>query len=86
MNLGNPREFTMVDLARTVIRLTGSASQLLFEPLPQDDPRQRQPDITEARQRLGWEPTVELESGLRRTIGYFQQLLQVSPSDTTRQE
>jgi UDP-glucuronate decarboxylase len=86
VNLGNPREFTMVDLARTVIRVTGSASQLLFEPLPQDDPRQRQPDITEARQRLGWEPTVELESGLRRTIGYFQQLLQVSPSDTTRQE
>ena len=84
VNLGNPREFTMVDLARTVIRLTGSASPLIFEPLPQDDPRQRQPDITEARKHLGWEPTVELESGLQRTIGYFQQLLQRAPGSAIR--
>ena len=83
VNLGNPHEFTMVDLARTVIRLTGSASQLVFEPLPLDDPRQRQPDIMEARQRLGWEPTVERESGLQHTIAYFQQLLRGAPSGGT---
>ncbi len=85
VNLGNPREFTMVDLAHTVIRLTGSDSRLVFAPLPQDDPRQRQPDITEARQRLGWEPAVELESGLKRTIGYFRKLLVGTRDSSTRQ-
>lgn len=73
INLGNPGEFTMLELAETVIRLTGSASELVFEPLPADDPKQRQPDITQAKEKLGWEPTVSLEEGLKPTIQYFRQ-------------
>ncbi|MBC7905331.1 MAG: NAD-dependent epimerase/dehydratase family protein, partial [Rhodospirillaceae bacterium] len=72
INLGNPGEFTMLQLAQTVIRLTQSASKLVFLPLPADDPRQRQPDITKARAVLDWQPTVELEAGLLRTIDYFR--------------
>src|ERR671925_2327368 len=68
VNLGNPREFTLNELAETVIRVTGSASEIVFEALPVDDPQVRQPDITRAKQLLGWEPEVELEDGLRRTI------------------
>ena len=75
VNVGNPTEFTMRALAEAVIRLTGSSSQLAFEPLPRDDPRQRQPDISQARERLGWKPTVDLETGLERTIAYFRGLL-----------
>jgi dTDP-glucose 4,6-dehydratase len=68
VNLGNPEEKTLLELAETVIRLTGSSSQIVFEALPVDDPQVRQPDITRAKQLLGWEPAVELEEGLRRTI------------------
>lgn len=75
INLGNPNEFTIRQLAETVIELTGSSSRLVFRPLPADDPLQRQPDITLAREKLGWEPTVQLEEGLTRTIRYFDQLL-----------
>jgi UDP-glucuronate decarboxylase len=75
INLGNPREFTMRELAECVLRLTGSASRLVYRPLPQDDPRQRQPDITLARSVLGWEPSVALEQGLAATIAYFRSLL-----------
>jgi UDP-glucuronate decarboxylase len=75
VNLGNPVEFTIRSLAEEVIRLTGSKSQLAFEPLPSDDPVQRQPDITLARTTLEWEPTIRLEEGLRRTIAYFDRLL-----------
>jgi UDP-glucuronate decarboxylase len=75
MNLGNPHESTVLDLAERVIRLTGSRSQLIFEPLPSDDPRKRKPDITLARERLGWEPRVSLDEGLQRTIRYFDLLL-----------
>lgn len=75
INLGNPGEFTIRELAETVIRMTGSSSELVFEPLPQDDPMQRQPNITVARETLGWEPTVPLEAGLERTIDYFRSLL-----------
>jgi len=71
VNVGNPTEFTMLELAQTVIRLTGSASKLSFQPLPQDDPKQRRPDISLAQEKLGWEPTVQLEEGIRRTIAYF---------------
>jgi UDP-glucuronate decarboxylase len=71
MNLGNPGEFTIHELAEHVIRLTGSSSKIVSRPLPDDDPRQRQPDITLAREVLGWEPTVALEEGLKRTIQYF---------------
>jgi UDP-glucuronate decarboxylase len=71
INIGNPREFTMLQLAELVIKLTGSKSQVVFEALPSDDPRQRQPDISLAKQVLGWSPTTELEQGLERTIRYF---------------
>jgi dTDP-glucose 4,6-dehydratase len=69
VNLGNPSEFSILELAETVLRLTGSSSELVYEALPEDDPQQRQPDITRARQVLGWVPEIELEEGLRRTIG-----------------
>ncbi len=75
VNLGNPGEFTMIELAEAVKDLTGSGSALVHEPLPQDDPRQRQPDIALAREQLGWEPTVALRDGLRSTIAYFEGLL-----------
>ena len=75
INLGNPGEFTMIELAENVIELTGSKSKLVFEPLPADDPKQRKPDITLAREKLGWEPTVPLREGLKMTIEYFAGLL-----------
>jgi UDP-glucuronate decarboxylase len=74
INLGNPVEFTMLELAEQVIRLTGSASKLVFRPLPSDDPRQRQPDITLAKSALDWHPKVALEDGLKETIAYFKGL------------
>jgi UDP-glucuronate decarboxylase len=74
-NLGNPREMTIRQLAERVIHLTGSRSGIVHRPLPQDDPMQRCPDITLARRILGWEPKVELDQGLRRTIDYFDELL-----------
>ena len=74
VNLGNPREFTMEQLARMIIDLTGSRSELAFKPLPQDDPKQRQPDIGLARSALGWEPQISLEDGLGATIDYFRAL------------
>lgn len=75
VNMGNPGEFTMLDLAETVIRLTKSSSRLRFLPLPMDDPRQRQPDITLAGERLGWIPEVPLEAGLAVTIDYFREMI-----------
>jgi UDP-glucuronate decarboxylase len=75
INIGNPGEFTMLELAENVIELTGSSSKLIFEPLPADDPKQRQPDITMAKEKLGWEPTVPLKEGLAKTIEYFDGLL-----------
>ena len=75
VNLGNPGEFTMLQLAETVLQLTGSKSPIVKEPLPMDDPKQRQPDISLARDKLGWEPTVHLRAGLARTIDYFEKLL-----------
>jgi len=73
INLGNPGEFTILELAEAVIRLTGSRSKIIHQPLPQDDPKQRQPDITRAKTMLGWEPTIPLEDGLRRTMHYFRE-------------
>jgi dTDP-glucose 4,6-dehydratase len=70
-NVGNPAEVSMLELARTVSRLCGGEGEVEFRPLPEDDPRQRQPDITRAREILGWEPRVPLEEGLRRTLQYF---------------
>lgn len=75
LNLGNPHEFTMLELAEKVLRFTGSKSKLVFKPLPQDDPRQRQPDISLARDKLGWVPVVSLEDGLKETVNYFRKIL-----------
>ena len=75
INLGNPNEFTIKELAETVIALTGSKSQLVTRPLPSDDPLQRQPNIDQARAKLNWEPKVQLEEGLRKTIQYFEKLV-----------
>lgn len=75
INMGNPGEFTMLELAEKVLRLTGSSSRLIHLPLPQDDPQQRQPDISKAKNLLGWSLTVPLEQGLERTIAYFKQTL-----------
>jgi len=75
VNLGNPKEFTILELATKVIAMTGSSSKITFHPLPQDDPTQRQPDIGLARKTFGWEPTVELDEGLKKTIAYFSDLL-----------
>ena len=72
VNIGNPGEFTILELAKTVIRLTKSKSKLVFLPLPQDDPKQRRPDISLAKEALGWSPKVDLEAGLEKTIGYFR--------------
>jgi UDP-glucuronate decarboxylase len=75
INVGNPGEFTILELAEKVIRLTGSHSKLIFMPLPEDDPMQRQPDITLAKKILGWEPKIALEEGLQKTIDYFRKVI-----------
>jgi len=72
INIGNPREMTIADIANTIIRMTGSKSKIVYRPLPTDDPKQRRPDITRARTLLKWEPKVELEEGLVKTIEYFR--------------
>jgi UDP-glucuronate decarboxylase len=82
MNLGNPGEFTIKELAELTIKMTGSRSKLIYLPLPQDDPMQRQPNISLAKERLGWRPTVPLVDGLKRTVAYFDRLL--SENDVLR--
>ena len=72
INIGNPNEFPVLELAERVIRMTGSTSKIVFKPLPTDDPKQRQPDIKLAKEKLGWQPTVELEDGLKRMIEYLK--------------
>jgi len=79
VNLGNPAEFTILELAQKVVELTGSKSKIVYEPLPQDDPTQRRPDISLAKEKLGWEPTIQLEEGLKKTIDYFERLLSGQP-------
>ena len=75
VNLGNPYEFTMLELAELVTELTNSKSQVVFEPLPQDDPRQRKPDIERAKATLDWEPKIQLKEGLLQTISYFEKFI-----------
>lgn len=75
VNLGNPNELTILELAKKVVELTGSKSKIIFKPLPEDDPKQRRPDITLARRKLNWEPKIALEEGLKKTIEYFKNLL-----------
>ena len=81
INLGNPVEFTMLELAELVLKETGSSSPLIRQPLPQDDPKQRQPDITLAKEHLGWMPKVTLREGLKPTTAYFRSLLSDMPAN-----
>jgi UDP-glucuronate decarboxylase len=74
INIGNPNEFTIRELATKVIEMTGAGSKLVEQPLPADDPKQRQPDISLAKRVLGWEPTIPLEEGLERTVEYFRRM------------
>ncbi|HYK48909.1 MAG TPA: GDP-mannose 4,6-dehydratase, partial [Terriglobales bacterium] len=76
VNIGNPTEFTILDCAKKIVAVAGSASKIKFEPLPQDDPKQRRPDISKARRLLGWEPKVDLETGLKLSLEYFQKAVQ----------
>ena len=79
VNLGNPAEFTLLELAELVLRLTGAPSEIVFEALPEDDPQQRQPDITRAKELLGWQPTIALEEGLRRLLAFQGQVSEPVP-------
>lgn len=81
VNIGNPNEFTILECAQLVLKVTGSKSKIRYEPLPQDDPKQRRPDITKARQLLDWEPKIDLEAGLRRSLDYFKKA--VAEEETT---
>jgi dTDP-glucose 4,6-dehydratase len=78
MNIGNPDELSMLQLAQEIIELTGSKSKIIYEPLPEDDPKIRQPDITAARSVLGWQPSVDRRQGLQRTIEYFRKALSLA--------
>ena len=82
MNIGNPNEFTIKELAEKIIEMTKSSSKLIYKSLPENDPVRRQPDITLAKKILGWEPSIELEEGLTHTINYFSDI----PSSTTYEE
>jgi len=75
MNIGNPAETSILEFATRIINLTGSSSRVVFNPLPSDDPKQRQPDISLAREKLGWEPKADIDTGLKKTIDYFSRLL-----------
>ncbi len=75
MNLGNPVELTIIELAEKIVELTGTRAEIVFRPLPMDDPRKRCPDISFARQALGWQPVTGIEDGLKKTIHYFDKLL-----------
>jgi UDP-glucuronate decarboxylase len=75
VNIGNPGEFSMLELAEKVIQMTGTTSKIVFQDLPQDDPKQRKPDIAKAKQLLNWEPTIRLEEGLQKTIDYFRSIV-----------
>ena len=80
VNVGNPVEFTILECAREVIKITGSKSSICYEPLPQDDPKQRRPDITKAKRLLGWEPKIVLEEGLKLSLEYFRDAVQKEPA------
>lgn len=81
VNIGNPVEFTILECARRVLRVTGSQSKIIFQPLPQDDPKQRRPDISKARELLGWEPKIDLEQGLKLSMDYFQQAIELEAAE-----
>ncbi|HSM85815.1 MAG TPA: UDP-glucuronic acid decarboxylase family protein [Candidatus Limnocylindrales bacterium] len=81
VNIGNPDEFTILECARMVLKVTGSGSSIQYQPLPQDDPKQRRPDISKARTLLGWEPRIDLESGLHLCIDYFRQAIELEDAE-----
>jgi UDP-glucuronate decarboxylase len=81
INIGNPSEFTIHELGESIIDLTGSKSKLVYRPLPIDDPKQRQPDISRAEELLNWRPTLAIREGLIKTIAYFENLLETSPNE-----
>jgi len=83
VNIGNPTEFTILECARLVLKVTGSKSPIAYSPLPQDDPKQRRPDITKARQLLGWEPKIDLEAGLKLSMAYFRQAIEIQDAEKT---
>jgi dTDP-glucose 4,6-dehydratase len=78
VNIGNPQEHIILEFARIILRMIGGESKIVFKELPEDDPKQRRPDITKARELLEWEPKVGLEEGLRETIGYFNDILKIT--------
>src|SRR6202453_4218196 len=80
VNIGNPNEFTILECAKQVLKVTGSKSEIVHEPLPQDDPKQRQPDISKARNLLGWEPKIQLEQGLKLSLDYFRRAVEEEPA------
>lgn len=84
INIGNPHEFTIRELAELIVKLTGTKSKLRFQPLPSDDPRQRRPDISEAKLALKWEPKIQLREGLTKTITYFENILRKEASVPAR--
>jgi nucleoside-diphosphate-sugar epimerase len=83
VNIGNPHEMTILQFAETIRRIIGSSSPIVYKPLPVDDPQTRQPDITLARERLGWEPTVSLEDGIERTVQFFRRAIQPRAAEST---
>jgi UDP-glucuronate decarboxylase len=84
VNLGNPNEFTILELAKKIIKITGSKSKIVFKPLPQDDPMQRRPDISLAKEKLKWQPAVKLDEGLKKTIKYFDKILLSAPANKNK--
>jgi dTDP-glucose 4,6-dehydratase len=83
VNIGNPVEFTILECAHLVLKVTGSSSPIVYEPLPQDDPKQRRPDISKAKRLLGWEPKIDLEAGLKLSMAYFRQAIQLEQTEQT---
>jgi dTDP-glucose 4,6-dehydratase len=83
VNIGNPNEFTILECAQEVLAVTGSKSRLSHEPLPQDDPKQRRPDISKAKQLLGWEPKINLKTGLKMSLDYFREAVAADKSSRT---
>jgi dTDP-glucose 4,6-dehydratase len=83
VNIGNPSEFTILECAKRVLAVTGSRSKIEYEPLPQDDPKQRRPDITKAKTLLGWEPKIDLDAGLKLSLEYFRSAVATPPQGKT---
>jgi dTDP-glucose 4,6-dehydratase len=84
VNIGNPVEFTILECAHLVLKVTGSSSPIVYEPLPQDDPKQRRPDISKARRLLDWEPKIDLEAGLKLSMAYFKQAIELDAEKAGR--